>query len=354
MHEERYKFLKQLLSTPGPSCDEITVAHLWRQQARTFADSVQADVRGNSFAMLEGPGPRILLAGHIDEIGIMVSHIDDSGYLFFQVIGGWDTHVLVGQRVRLLTADGDVIGVVGRKPIHLIDHDERQQACKLKDLWIDIGAKDRKEALKRVQVGCAGVLDAPLYEFPHRRIVCRSLDNRIGTFVVLETLRLLAEAQERPIASVAAVATTQEETSAAGAKTAAFRFDPHVSLVVDVTWATDQPDSNKKEHGNVKLGGGPTLSRGAANSPLVYQRLVDIAEREHIPYSLQITPRYTGTDADAIYNARAGVATGLVSIPLRYMHTPNEMVDLADVEHTIQLMVAFVHSVQSYTEFIAE
>jgi endoglucanase len=345
-------FLKRLLGTPGPSGDEAAAAKVWRDEARTFADNVRADVHGNSYAVLEGTSPRVLLAGHIDEIGVMVSHIDDEGFLFFSPVGGWDAQVLVGQRVRLLGQAGEIVGVIGKKPIHLLKPDERSQASKIENMWIDIGVKNRDEALERVQVGCVGVLDAPLYELPHGRIVSRSLDNRIGAFTVLEALRLLA--QDRPAVSVAAVATTQEETSFAGATTAAFSFEPHVAVVVDVTFATDHPESNKRQQGDVKLGAGPVLSRGAANSPLAYNRLLELAAREQIPYSLQISPRFTGTDADAIHMVRGGVATAVISIPNRYMHSPNEMVDLADVMNAAKLIAAFVRSLSSETEFVPD
>lgn len=350
MDEPQMAFLKQLLSTPGPSGDEEAAAKVWRNQAKGFADKVYTDVRGNSYALLTGDGPRVLLAGHIDEIGLMVSYIDDQGFLSFSAIGGWDAQVLVGQRVRLLGHGGDVIGVVGKKPIHLLKPDERGQASTIERMWIDIGAASRDEALERVRVGCVGVIDAPLYELPNGRVVSRSLDDRIGAFTVLEALRLLS--QDRPAASVVAVATAQEEITFAGATTAAFSFDPQVAIAVDVTFATDHPESDKNQHGDVKLGGGPVLARGSANSPLVYARLVDVAEREGIAYSVQITPRYTGTDADAIHNARGGVATGVVSIPNRYMHSPNEMVALADVEAAARLIAAFVRSIASADEFV--
>ncbi len=343
--------LKRLLSIPGPSGDEAVVANVWREEARTFADHVYADVQGNSYAVLESQGPRVLLAGHIDEIGLMVSFIDENGYIFFATIGGWDAQVLVGQRVRLQGLHGEVIGVIGKKPIHLLKDEDRSRASTIDNLWIDIGAQDRAEALQRVSEGCVGVIDASLYEFPHGRIVSRSLDNRIGAFIVLETLSRLA--QVRPQAHVIAVATTREEIGLAGATTAAFHTDPHTALVVDVTFATDHPESDKRQYGDVRLGGGPVLSRGSANSPLVYTRLCTLAKAHNIPYSVQVTPRYTGTDGDAIYKARSGVATGVISIPNRYMHSPNEMIDLNDVEHAIQLMTVFVASLQSENEFIA-
>ena len=350
MDENRLAFLKQLLSTPGPSGDEDAPARLWRTEARTFADSVRADVNGNSFAVLEGPGPRVLLAGHIDEIGVMVTYIDDEGFLSFGVIGGWDAQVLVGQRVRLLGQGGEVIGVIGKKPIHLLKPDERGQSSMIEQMWIDIGATSRTEALTRVRVGTSGVLDAPLYELPNGRLVSRSLDNRVGAFIVLEALRRLN--QDRPLATVAAVATAQEEITLAGAATAAFSFEPHIAIAVDVTFSTDHPESDKRQQGDVKLGGGPVLSRGSANSALVFQRLVEVAEAEQIPYTLQMSPRYTGTDADAIHKARGGIATGVISIATRYLHSPNEMVALADVEQIVHLIAAFVRSIRGEDEFI--
>lgn len=350
MNEHSIALLKRLLSTPGPSGDEAAAARVWRDEAATFADQVQTDVRGSTVATLKGARPRVLLAGHIDEIGLMVSYIDEDGFLSFAAVGGWDPQVLVGQRVRLLGRQGDVVGVIGKKPIHLMKPDEREKVSKLDTLWIDIGARDRAEAQERVRIGCAGVIDAPVYEFPNGRFVSRSIDNRIGAFTVLEALRLLAE--DRPKATVAAVATSQEEITFAGAHTAAFSFEPDVAIAVDVTFATDHPSSDKKQYGDVKLGGGPVLSRGSANSPVVYEMLLEVAERESIPYSLQITPGYTGTDADAIHYSRGGVATGVVSIPNRYMHSPNEMIELSDVEHAARLIAAFVRSLSDESDFI--
>lgn len=351
MNERSIEFLKRLLSTPGPSGDEAGPARVWREEAKTFADEVRADVRGNSYAVLNGVegAPRVLLAGHIDEIGLMVTHVDDEGYLWFAPIGGWDAQVLVGQRVRLLGKQGDVIGVIGKKAIHLMKPDERDKASKIEDLWIDIGAKNRDEALAHVRVGTTGVIDAPVYDFPNGRIVSRSIDNRIGAFTVLEALRLLA--QTRPSATVAAVATVQEEITFAGAHTSAFSFAPQAAIVVDVTHATDHPDANKRRSGDVKLGGGPVISRGSAGSPVVFDMLVSLAEREGIPYAVEANPRTTGTDADAIHLSRGGVATGIISIPNRYMHSPNEMIALSDVENAAKLIAAFVRELTSETNF---
>jgi endoglucanase len=354
MSDHAITFLKTLLSTPGPSGDEAAAAKVWRDEARSFADEVRADVRGNSYAVLNSAAgaPRVLLAGHIDEIGLMVTHIDGEGFLWFAPVGGWDAQVLVGQRIRLLGKQGEVIGVIGKKAIHLMKPSDRDNASKIEDLWIDIGAASKDEALQRVRVGTVGVIDAPVYEFPHGRIVSRSVDNRIGAFTVLEALRLLSN--ERPGATVAAVATAQEETSFAGAYTSAFSFDPQVAIAVDVTHATDHPEANKRRSGDVTLGGGPALSRGAANSPLVFDALIEIAEREQIPFSVEANPRATGTDADAIHLTRGGVATAVISIPNRYMHSPNEMIQLSDVENAAKLIAAFVRSLTAETSFVPD
>lgn len=353
MNEHSLSFLKKLLNTPGPSGFETNAARVWRDEAASFADSVDTDVSGNSWAVVGSGAPRVMLAGHIDEIGLMLTHVDDEGFLYFEGIGGWDPQVLVGQRVRLLCRDGDVLGVIGKKPIHLIKPDERDKASKITDLWIDIGAKNREAAQQRgVRVGDPGVLDTQLVELSDDLIASRSIDNRIGAFVVLEALRLLA--QDRPAAQVAAVATAQEEIgySGGGARTAAYRLDPQVAIVVDVTFATDAPGLEKKELGEHKLGGGPVLTRGSAAHALVFERLAQVAARESIPFTIAASPRFSSTDADAIYLSRAGVATAIVSVPNRYMHSPNEIVSLSDLETAAKLIATFVRSLESTDDFV--
>jgi putative aminopeptidase FrvX len=352
---ESLAFLKTLLDTPGPSSFETAPARAWRTEAQRFADTVDADVAGNSFASLNAEGtPRLMLAGHIDEIGIMVTHIDDDGYVSFDTIGGWDQQVFVGQRVVLLGRSGRVTGVVGKKAIHLIERDEREKVSKVEDLWIDIGAASRAEAETRLRIGDPAVLAAGVLEFPNGRLVSRSIDNRIGAFVVLEALRLLS--QDRPLASVTAVATTREEIAATGggARSSANRIEPDVAIVVDVTHATDYPGLDKRKHGDYRLGGGPTISRGASVSEIVFEMLLGSAEAEGIPYKIEAASKDTHTDAEAIFNAHRGVATGLVSVPNRYMHSPNEMVDLEDLERTARLLAAFARSLAPDTSFIPQ
>lgn len=347
-------FLKRLLDTPGPSGFETAPARLWRDEVKGFADDVQADVRGNSVAVVNPKGaPRLMLAGHIDEIGVQITHIDDEGFCYFAGIGGWDPQVIVGQRVTLLGPAGPVLGVVGKKAIHLMKADERDKVSKITDLWIDVGAANKAEAIERVRVGDPGVLATDVREFPNGRIVSRSIDNRIGAYVVAEALRLIAKNRPKH-AAVYAVATTQEEIAwtGGGARTSAVAIEPTVALVVDVTHATDYPGAEKKLAGDHKLGGGVVLSRGSAASPVVFEMLVKCADAEKIPYTVQAAPHDTGTDADAIYNALKGIPTGLVSVPNRYMHSPNEMVALVDLERAARLLAAFSRTLTRDTSFV--
>ncbi len=346
-------FLKRLLDTPGPSGFESAPARVWRDHARAFAE-VRGDVAGNSVATVAGgAGPAIMLAGHIDEIGLIVNYIDDDGYCYVGGIGGWDTQVLVGQRLRLMGRDGDVIGVIGKKPIHLMKPDERDKASKMTDLWVDIGASSRAEAEARLAVGDAAVIDSRTLELPNDRIVSRSIDNRIGAFVVLEALRRYAESPGA--ARVVAVATTQEEIAyhGGGALVGAAGIGPQAAIVVDVTFATDHPGVEKKELGDHRLGGGPVLARGSVISPVVFGLLRTTAERLAIPYTVRAVARDTGTDADAVHVARDGVATALVSIPNRYMHSPNEMVSLEDLDRAAALIAETCRAVTASTDFTA-
>ncbi|CAN5149332.1 M42 family metallopeptidase [soil metagenome] len=351
MRDASYEFLKRLLQTPGPSGNEGVAASLWREQAQGFAE-VRGDRMGNSFATLNGGGsPRVMLAGHVDEIGLMVTHIDESGLLRFSGVGGWDPQVLVGQRVLLQTKNGEVPGVIGKKAIHVMEADERKKVSEIKSLWIDIGAKDRDEAKERVRIGDVAVVDQGVVELPNGRIASRSLDNRMGAFVVLEALRLLSE-EDNLAAEVVAVASVQEEIGLYGARGAAFGLDPDAAIAVDVTHATDTPGIPKNEHGDHSLGSGPVIKRATNLSPIVSEGLISAAESEGISYTLEADSRSTSTDADAIQFTRAGIATGLVSVPNRYMHSPNEMVDLEDVEACARLIAAYVRGLGDDTNFV--
>ncbi len=352
MKDASYKFLKNLLSTPGPSGSEEAAASVWRTEAGKFAE-VRGDKMGNSFATLNGGGtPRVMLAGHIDEIGLMITHIDDQGLLRFSGVGGWDPQVLVGQRVLIRTRNGEVPGVIGKKAIHLMESEERKKVSQIKDLWIDIGAKNADEAKEMARVGDIAVVDQGVLELPNGRIASRSLDNRMGAFVVLEALRLLSEEEDGLSAEVVAVASVQEEIGLYGARGAAFGLDPDAAIAVDVTHATDTPGVSKNEHGDHSLGSGPVITRATNLSPIVTDGLIAAAEEEGISYTLEADSRYTSTDADAIQFTRAGVATGLVSVPNRYMHSPNEMVALEDLESCARLIAAYVKGLKKGTDFV--
>ncbi len=354
MTHQPLEFLHRLLDTPGPSGFETAPARIWREEMSRVADAVHTDTRGNTVALLNPAGaPRLMCVGHIDEIGLQITHIDDDGFLYFAGIGGWDSQVLVGQRVVIATRRGPVPGVIGKKAIHTMKADERDKVSRITDLWIDVGAANRKEAEGMVRVGDAAVLDARALLLPNGRIVSRSIDNRIGAYVVAEALRLLAAA--RPThAAVLAVASTQEEIAwtGGGARTSATGLEPQVALVVDVTHATDHPGAEKKLQGDHRVGGGPVFSRGSAVHPVVFDLLVECAEAEGIPYTLQAAPHDTGTDADAVAGAHRGIPTGLISVPNRYMHSPNEMVALEDLDRAARLVAAFARRLTPETDFI--
>jgi putative aminopeptidase FrvX len=346
-------FLKRLLDAAGPSGFETSAAAAWREEARKVAE-VSGDVTGNSVAIVNKGAPvTIMLAGHIDEIGVIVTWIDDQGFVWIGPIGGWDPQVLTGQRIRFRGRDGDVVGVIGRKPIHLIRKEDREKAVKFEELWVDIGAASRGEAEAQLSVGDAGVIDSRVVEMPNHRIASRAIDNRIGAFVVLEALRRYAG--NPGIAAVAAVATTQEEISyhGGGALIAAGKLAPTMAIAIDVTHATDHPTAEKKDSGDHRLGGGPVLTRGSVVSPVVFRILRDSATRLEMPFTVQAAGRETLTDADFIHLAREGIPTGLVSIPNRYMHSPNEMVSLDDIDQTASLLAEACRAVTTETDFTA-
>ena len=345
--------LRSLLAAPGPSGREATAAEAWRTAARGFTDDVTGDVMGSSVARVGGTGggPTLAIVGHIDEIGLIVSHIDDEGFLWFGGVGGWDPTILLGQRVELLTKDGRVPGVVGKKPIHLLESEEREKAPKLKDLHIDIGAKDGDDARARARVGDVAVISGEPVELGEGRFASRSMDNRLGAFVALEAARLVAEAGGAP-GDVCAVASAQEEIGGHGARVAAFSLDPAVAIAVDVTHATDAPGINARTEGKHGLGDGPVIGRGTTLHPLVFDLLVEAAGAESIEVAFEASGRGTYTDADLIHFSRSGVATGLVSIPLRYMHSPVEVMQLSDVEACARLIAAFAQRLGADVSFV--
>ncbi|CAN5478092.1 M42 family metallopeptidase [soil metagenome] len=345
------ELLTKLLAAPGPSGYEGAPAGIWREAARGFAQ-VNSDTLGSSVARVVGTagGPLLAVVGHIDEIGVIVTHVDDEGFLRFTGVGGWDAQILVGQRVALATRDGTIPGVIGKKPIHLLEDEERKKVAEIKDLHIDVGAKDGDEARRMVRIGDVAVIAGDAVELPNGRLASRSLDNRLGAYVALTAARLVSEAGGAP-GDVAAVAAVQEEITFGGSRTSAYALEPGVAIVVDVTHATDAPGIDPKETGKHELGSGPVIGRGSTINPRVFELLHEAAEAEEISFTIEASARVTGTDADAIHISRQGVPTGVVSIPLRYMHSPVELVALEDVEACARLVAAFARRLDPDTTF---
>jgi len=338
--------LRKLLTAAGPSGYEQAPAAVFRDAAAAFAE-ITHDTVGSTVARVKGTGdgPLVAVVGHIDEIGLIVHHIDDDGYLWFTGVGGWDPVILVGQRVEISTRDGRIPGVVGKKPIHLLKDEERKKAPELKSLHVDIGAKDGDDARSRVRIGDVAVIAGEPVELPNNRVVSRSMDNRLGCFVAFEAARLVAEAGGAP-GDVAAVAVAQEEITFGGAYTTAYTLRPDIAVVVDVTFATDTPGSEEKEIGRHRFGSGPVLQRGSTLDPTVFDLLHAAGEAEGIPFTVTASARATGTDADAFHLSRGGIPSAVVSVPLRYMHSPVEMVQLDDVENAAKLIAAFVRRLE--------
>lgn len=342
-------FLTDLLAAHSPSGDEFESQAVFDRYVEPASAAYEKDALGNRIARINpGGNPTLMLAGHLDELGFQISYVDDRGYLYFQTLGGHDKSIISGRRVviRSTKTKKTVLGVTGKRAIHLMNPEDRKKVPELHEMWIDIGASSKADALKRINLGDTATYDHE-FELIHGSIgTARGFDNKVGAYTVGETLIRLARSKAKMNAEVVAVGTAQEEVGVRGATTAAYAIAPQVAIAVDVGHATDHPDCDKRKFGEFTLGGGPMICRGPNINPLLYQRLVDVAEKAKIPYQVEVDPHPTGTDGRAIQVSRSGVATGVVSIPLRYMHTPSEMIDLKDVEATIELLVAFARSLR--------
>lgn len=340
------KFLVELLNARSPSGYEAEAQRVIDRYLKPVADKYSKDAMGNRIATINPKGdPVLMLAGHMDELGFIIKYIDTNGYLYFDTIGGHDRIIISGRRVSILGAKGVVKGVTGKRAVHLMSVEDRNKVPRLEEMWIDIGVKRKKDALKLVEIGDVATYDHN-FEIINESIgTARAFDNKSGAYVVSETFRRLAKYKALK-AKVVTVATAQEEIGTRGAITATYTVNPHIAIAVDVGHATDHPDCDNRKFGETKLGAGPIICRGANINPIVYKILVDCAKKGKIPYQLEADPRPTGTDARSIQIGREGVATGLVSIPLRYMHTPSEMVDLQDIENTVKLLVAFAKALK--------
>lgn len=353
MNTQTKKFLADLINSISPSGYEAPVAAVWKAEAEKFADKVWTDTHGNSYAVVNpGGSPRVMLAGHYDEIGFQITYIDEKGFLWIQPLGGWDPQIAQGQRVQIMTKNGIVRGVIGKMAIHMQTPEQRKQVTEVKDIWVDIGAKNKKDAEKMVEIGDPLVVAYGFEELANGLAAGRAFDDRAGAFVVLEAARQLS--QLSPKAEIHAVATVQEEIGLRGARTAAYGIDPDIGIAVDVTFATDHPnmaDAMKREN-FIELGKGPVLTRGPNINPKLFDLLVKTAKAEKVPVQISAEPGGTGTDANALQLNRAGVVTGLVSIPLRYMHSPCELISLKDLEQCAKLLAKTIEKVTPLTNFV--
>lgn len=352
MRPESLDFFRSIVNCPSPSGYEERAAEIFRAYTGAFAHKVTTDVHGNVAAVLNpDAGMKIMLAGHMDEIGFIVHYIDDAGMLYFSTIGGHDSAIIVGQRVWVHGKER-VSGVIGRKAIHLLEEDERKKKPEVKDMWIDIGASSREEATALISLGDVATYQWEFEQLLGDRATARGFDNKMGSLIVAEALRLLAE--EGGLDSgvgVYAVATVQEEIGLRGARTSSFWIEAQSGIAVDVNHAIDYPGMSKARYGQLDIGKGPSVMRGANANPIVFRMILDAAKAEGIPYQVDVTAGGTGTDGNAMQLNRGGMAVGILGVPLRYMHTPCELLSLTDVENCAKLMAAYCRSVKPDTDF---
>jgi len=351
MDRSAKKFFKEILETPSPSGYEQPVQEIVRKYVADFADEVRTDLHGNVIAACNTGAPlRVMFAGHADQIGLIVSHVNENGYIYTNTIGGWDPQQLIGQRMTIHTAGGPIPAVIARKAIHLLDQEERKQVVKHKELWLDIGAKDHDEAAKVVAVGDPVTLELGYQEMRNNLANSPGMDDKTGLWACVEALRRAAKRGGLKV-GVFAVSTVQEEVGLRGATTSAYGVNPHVGIAVDVTHATDCPTIDKTQEGDVKLGGGPVIYRGPNMNPNVVERLRAAATAAKITCQWAACGRGTGTDANAIQLARGGVAAGLISVPNRYMHSAVEMISLDDIDQCADLLAEFALGVGADADF---
>ena len=350
MEDVALGFLKDLLHSPGPSGYEQPIQEVVRRFAGEFAEDVRTDWHGNVTAAVNPSGsPRIMLAGHCDQIGLLVQHIEDKGYLRVSAIGGWDVQMLIGQKMQVWTRSGPVNGVIARKAIHLLTQDERKKVPEIHDLWVDIGVKDGDEARELVEIGDPVTLELGYRPLRNNLASAAGMDNRVGVWVVMSALRQIAAA--RPRAAVFSVSTVQEEIGLRGAHTSAFAIEPQLGIAVDVTHATDCPTIDENQHGRVKIGKGPVVYRGPNVNPKVFERLTALAAQQEIPIQINGISKAASNDSNAMQLSRGGVATGIVAIPNRYMHSPVEVVSLDDLDAAARLIAHFCLELDAESDF---
>jgi putative aminopeptidase FrvX len=341
MRKESMNFFENLIALPSPSGFEENASKLFKNYIGNFCDEVRVDTLGNVMGVIRGKSKNafnVMISGHIDEIGLMVKYVNEKGFIYFAAIGGVDVRLLLGLRVIIHTAKGKVKGVIGQKPIHLMEAAEKEKVSKIHDLFIDIGAKNKKETMKWVSIGDPVTVDWGLDRLMNDFLVGRGFDDRMGAFCVAELLRALSGVKDKLSVNIYGVASVQEEIGLRGATVSSYSIDPKVGIAVDVGFATDFPSVDAKIAGESELGGGPIITRGPNINPHIFDLLVKTAKKNKIPYQLEGSPRGTGTDANVMQMTKGGVATGLVSVPLRYMHTPVEVLAEKDLDSTIKLL----------------
>jgi endoglucanase len=344
-------FLKKLVTTPSPSGFEQPVQELVRGKFEGSVDELKTDVHGNVIGIRNPEGkPRIMLAAHSDEIGFMVKHITDEGYIYFAPVGGVDVNLIPGQSVEIYTKKGVVPGVVGKKPIHLMEDEDKKKKQEIYNLWIDIGAGKKERVEKIVSIGDPVTFSGKFNTLQNKRLAARSFDDKAGVFVLTEVMEKLRG--KKFSAAVFSVATVQEELGLRGARTSAYAIEPDVGIAIDVEFSSDYPEIDKKRVGEISLGKGPVLSRGANINPVLGEFLIQTAKEKKIPYQLLGSPKATGTDANVMQLTRSGVATAVIGIPNRYMHTPVEVISTIDLENAVKLLASFILKIKKNMDFI--
>ena len=353
MNENDFKFFKELIEAPSPSGFEQPAQRVIREALADVADDVRTDVMGNVVAHVKGPqgAPRLMLAGHCDEIGFMVKYVDDQGYLFFAPIGGVDAHLVPGQRVTVHASGGPIAGVVGKRPIHQIEVKDRESVVPFKSQFIDIGCSSKDEAVKLVSIGDPVTFRVGVERLQGTRLTSRAFDDKMGAFIVAQVLREVRR-QNRMTVDLHGVSTVQEEVGLRGGATSAYGVQPDIGIAVEVGFASDYPGADHKDLGEVSLGKGPVIARGPNINPVLFDLLIKTAEEEKIPCQIMGIPRATGTDANVMQLVHGGVATALISIPLRYMHTPVEVLDWVDLEGAVKLLSALCSRINKDHSFV--
>jgi endoglucanase len=349
--EKNKKYLFDLLAVPSPSGFEAPAQAITKAYLKGACDEISGDINGNLIAFKKGSGKtKIMIVGHADEIGFIINYIDESGYIYVKTLGGFDVNLLPGLRVDIHHGNKIMRGIIGKKPIHMMRGSDDNPKLKIEDLWIDIGAKDKEEALKRVAIGDIITYSSQIEQLSDDLIASKATDNKVGVYVAAAVMQELAKKKIK--ANYYAVASVGEETTMKGAGTSAYLIQPDIAIAVDVTFTSDIPGADKRVYGDVGLGKGPTLTLGAALHPAVNNRLMELAKKNDIPVQIEISPSRTGTDADAIHASRAGTATAVIGIPNRYMHSPNEVVSLGDLDKAVKLLTEFVKSIDDKFELI--